>query len=237
MSDAIACIIVDDDRMSLRILQSLVEKTDFLRLVGAYDNALQAAKALVEHEVDLLFLDVEMPDMTGLELIETLERKPQIIITTSKEQYAMKAYDHDAADFLLKPIDNYARFLKAVRKAMGNLRKSAAAPAGSESTNTVFIKVDSLLVNFDLKEVLYLEAYGDYVKIHTDKKTFVVHTKLRTMEDTLPAKDFVRVHRSYIVRIDKIKNIDTGNLQLGNKIIPISNSYRPGLFEKIQTLS
>ncbi|MBD0258219.1 MAG: response regulator transcription factor [Cytophagales bacterium] len=237
MSDAIPCIIVDDDRMSLRILQSLVEKTDFLRLVGAYDNALQAARALVEHEVDLLFLDVEMPDMTGLELIETLERKPQIIITTSKEQYAMKAYDHDAADFLLKPIDNYARFLKAVRKAMGNLRKSAAAPAGSEPTNTVFIKVDSLLVNFDLKEVLYLEAYGDYVKIHTDKKTFVVHTKLRTMEDTLPTKDFVRVHRSFIVRIDKIKNIDTGNLQLGSKIIPISNSYRPGLFEKIQTLS
>ena len=237
MSDSIRCIIVDDDRMSLRILQSLVEKTDFLNLVGAYDNALQAARALVEQEVDLLFLDVEMPDMTGLELIETLERKPQIIITTSKEQYAMKAFDHDAADFLLKPIENYARFLKAVRKAMGNLRKPVPPPAGAEPVNTVFIKVDSLLVSFNLKEVHYIEAYGDYVKIHTEAKTFVVHTKLRTMEDTLPDRDFARVHRSFIVRIDKIKNIDTSNLQVGTKIIPISNSYRPQLFEKIQTLS
>jgi len=237
MSDSIRCIIVDDDRMSLRILQSLVEKTDFLHLVGAYDNALQAARALVEQEVDLLFLDVEMPDMTGLELIETLDRKPQIIITTSKEQYAMKAFDHDAADFLLKPIENYARFLKAVRKAMGNLRKPAPTPAGAEPVNTVFIKVDSLLVSFNLKEVHYIEAYGDYVKIHTEAKTFVVHTKLRTMEDTLPDRDFARVHRSFIVRIDKIKNIDTSNLQVGTKIIPISNSYRPLLFEKIQTLS
>ena len=238
MPDSIRCIIVDDDRMSLRILQSLVEKTDFLSLVGAYDNALQAARALVEQEVDLLFLDVEMPDMTGLELIETLERKPQIIITTSKEQYAMKAFDHDAADFLLKPIENYARFLKAVRKAMGNLRKPAPpTPAGTEPVNTVFVKVDSLLVSFNLKEVSYIEAYGDYVKIHTEGKTFVVHTKLRTVEDTLPDRDFARVHRSFIVRIDKIKNIDTSNLQVGTKIIPISNSYRPLLMEKIQTLS
>jgi DNA-binding LytR/AlgR family response regulator len=238
MPDSIRCIIVDDDRMSLRILQSLVEKTDFLSLVGAYDNALQAARALVEQEVDLLFLDVEMPDMTGLELIETLERKPQIIITTSKEQYAMKAFDHDAADFLLKPIENYARFLKAVRKAMGNLRKPAApTSAGAEPVNTVFVKVDSLLVSFNLKEVYYIEAYGDYVKIHTESKTFVVHTKLRTVEDTLPERDFARVHRSFIVRIDKIKNIDTSNLQVGTKIIPISNSYRPLLLEKIQTLS
>ncbi len=238
MPDSIRCIIVDDDRMSLRILQSLVEKTDFLSLVGAYDNALRAARALVEQEVDLLFLDVEMPDMTGLELIETLERKPQIIITTSKEQYAMKAFDHDAADFLLKPIENYARFLKAVRKAMGNLRKPApVTPAGAEPVNTVFVKVDSLLVSFNLKEVHYIEAYGDYVKIHTEGKTYVVHTKLRTVEDTLPDRDFARVHRSFIVRIDKIKNIDTSNLQVGTKIIPISNSYRPLLMEKIQTLS
>ena len=238
MSDTIRCIIVDDDRMSLRILQALVEKTEFLSLAGAYDNALRAARALGEQEVDLLFLDVEMPDMTGLELIETLDRKPQIIITTSKEQYAIKAFDHDAADFLLKPIENYARFLKAVRKAMGNLRRPVApAPAGAEPVNTVFMKVDSLLVSFNLKEVYYIEAYGDYVKIHTEAKTFVVHTKLRTMEDTLPDRDFARVHRSFIVRIDKIKNIDTSNLQVSTKIIPISNSYRPLLMEKIKTLS
>jgi DNA-binding LytR/AlgR family response regulator len=238
MLETLKCIIVDDDRMSLRILQSLVEKTDFLKLDGTYDNSIEAAKALMEQEVDILFLDVEMPDMTGLELIETLQYKPQIIITTTKEQYAMNAFEHDAVDFLLKPLESYARFLKAVRKAKSNIQpKTATPPSGKSTGDTIFIKVDSLLVNFDLREALYIEAFGDYVKIHTEKKIHVVHSKLRTMEETLPAKDFVRVHRSYIVRIDKIKNIDTSNLQVGNKIIPISNSYRQLLFDKILTLS
>ena len=238
MIDILQCLIVDDDKMSLRILQSLVEKTDFLQLVGTYDNSIAAANALMEKEVDILFLDVEMPDMTGLQLIETLNHKPQIIITTTKEQYAMNAFEHDAVDFLLKPIENYSRFLKAVGKAKANMKPKATPPlSGKTSGDTIFIKVDSLLVNFDLKEALYIEAFGDYVKIHTEKKTYVVHAKLRTMEETLPDKDFVRVHRSYIVRIDKIKNIDTANLQVGNKIIPISNSYRQQLFDKINTLS
>jgi DNA-binding LytR/AlgR family response regulator len=237
MPEKLNCIIVDDDRMSLKILQSLVEKTDFLQLEGAYDNSIAAASVLMEKEVDILFLDVEMPDMTGLQLIETLERKPQIIITTNKEQYALSAFEHDAADFLLKPIENYSRFLKAVRKAKSNIEpKNAPVVSQKPTQDTIFIKVDSLLVNFDLKEALYIEAFGDYVKIHTDKKIYVVHSKLRTMEETLPGKDFVRVHRSYIVRIDKIKNIDTANLQVGNKIIPVSNSYRQLLFDKIQTL-
>lgn len=239
MADKLNCIIVDDDRMSLRILQSLVEKTDFLLLLGAYDNPIDAANVLMEQKADILFLDVEMPDMTGLQLIETLEHKPQIIITTSKEQYAMPAFESDAVDFLLKPIESYARFLKAVRKAKSNIlpKDNIAVSPGKSTQDTIFIKIDSLLVNFDLKEALYIEAFGDYVKIYTDKKMHVVHSKLRTMEETLPEKDFVRVHRSYIVRIDKIKNIDTSNLQVGNKIIPISNSYRQLLLNKIQTLS
>jgi DNA-binding LytR/AlgR family response regulator len=192
----------------------------------------------MEQKVDILFVDVEMPDMTGLQLIETLEHKPQIIITTSIEQYAMHAFESDAVDFLLKPIESYARFLKAVRKAKSNiLPKDIPVSPGKSAQDTIFIKIDSLLINFDLKEALYMEAFGDYVKIYTDKKMYVVHSKLRTMEETLPEKDFVRVHRSYIVRIDKIKNIDTSNLQVGNKIIPVSNSYRQLLFNKIQTLS
>ncbi|MDQ3291908.1 MAG: LytTR family DNA-binding domain-containing protein [Bacteroidota bacterium] len=242
MPETISCMIVDDDRMSLRILQSLVEKTDFLHLVQTFDNSIDAAKVLMEQEVDLLFLDVEMPDMTGLQLMEALEYKPQIIITTSKEQYALNAFNLDAVDFLLKPVDNYARFLKAVNKAKNNIRKAGLNSTTNdrvnqnEQANRIFIKIDSLLVNFDLCEVLYIEAFGDYVKIHTDKKFHVVHTKLRTVEDTLPENDFVRVHRSYIVRVDKIKNIDTANLQVGNSIIPISNSYRTALFNKIKTL-
>lgn len=242
MTETISCMIVDDDRMSMRILQSLIEKTDFLRLIQTFNNSIDAAKVLMEHEVDLLFLDVEMPDMTGLQLMEALEKRPQVIFTTSKEQYALNAFNLDAVDFLLKPVDNYARFLKAVNKVRNNIRKASVQSIAQEpvnrndQANRIFIKIDSLLVNFDLNEVLYIEAFGDYVKIYTDKKFHVVHTKLKTVEETLPKKDFVRVHRSFIVRVDKIQNIDTANLLVGNKIIPISNSYRAALFNKIQTL-
>lgn len=237
MKDTLNCIIVDDDRMSLMILKSLIDNTDFLNLVGSFESSIDAAKELENQKVDILFLDVEMPYMTGLQLIKTIEQKPQIIITTTKEKYAMNAFEHDAVDFLLKPIDDYSKFLKAVRKAKNNIQNKASKSTASKPLEQIFIKVDSLLVNLDLKEVQYIEAYGDYVKFHTDNKTHVVYAKLRILEKTLPEESFVRVHRSFIVRIDKITNIDITNLQVGKKIIPISNTFRQQLYDKINTLS
>lgn len=232
MSKILKCIAVDDDKMSLKILEGLIENTRSLQLVGTYSDPVEASNVLQSEQVDLLFLDVEMPAMSGLDLIGTLEKTPQIIIVSSKEKYALDSYDYNVTDFLLKPVENYARFLKAVQKAI----KNDGSTKGPNEEDHIFIKVDSLLLNFNYQDIYWVEAYGDYVKIHTDQKVYTVYCTLKMMEEKLPHTEFIRVHRSYIVRIDKIKNIDQNNLQIRDKIIPISNSYRGSFFKRINTL-
>ncbi len=227
---ALNCIIVDDDLMSLKLIESLVGKTDSLKLFGSYDNAIDAEKVIRSNKIDLIFLDIEMPEMTGLELLGTLEKTPQIIIVSSKEKYALDSYNYDVTDYLIKPIESYARFLRAVLKAQKKTCKER------EEGDTIFIKVDSMLLNFNLTEIHWVEAYGDYVKIHTKEKMFVVYSTLKTMVKKLPSVDFVRVHRSFIVRLDKIKNIDQNTVLIDEKVIPISNSYKSAFYEKINTL-
>jgi len=234
MTKNLNCIIVDDDGMSLKILQTLVERTEFLDLKGAFSSSVEAAHAIRRMKIDLIFLDIEMPDMTGLEFIKALDQKPQIIIVSSKDKYARDAFDYDVVDYLLKPIDNYPRFLKAVFKAKDNIDTNTQL--GKGGNDNIFIKVDSLYVNFSLSDILWVEAYGDYVKIHTNQKTHTVYSTLKSIEGKLPSEDFVRIHRSYIVRMDKIKNIDLSNLQIEDHILPISNSYKPELMERIRTL-
>ncbi len=227
---ALNCIIVDDDLMSLKLIESLVGKTDSLKLFGSYDNAIDAEKAIRKNKIDLIFLDIEMPEMTGLELLGTLEKTPQVIIVSSKEKYALDSYNYDVTDYLIKPIESHARFLRAVLKAQKRTCKER------EEGDNIFIKVDSMLLNFNLTEIHWVEAYGDYVKIHTKEKMFVVYSTLKTMVKKLPSVDFLRVHRSFIVRLDKIKNIDQNTVLIDEKVIPISNSYKSAFYEKINTL-
>jgi DNA-binding LytR/AlgR family response regulator len=235
MSANLSCLIVDDDEISLRMIRELINKTDYLELKGACSSSLDAAKFLREVSIDILFLDVEMPTMSGFELIQVLEKKPQIILISGSENYAINAFDLNATDFLIKGRFNYARFLKAVNKAQYNIERDNSEKNVPDGKN-FFIKIDSMLVNFDLKDILWVEANGDYVMINTSSKEHKLLTKLKNIEEKLPAKDFVRVHRSFIVRIDKIRNIDNANLLIGNHIIPISNSYRNNLLEKISTI-
>ncbi len=230
----IDCIVVDDDLLTLKIVKSLVEKTDFLNLKGFFDSTLEAAEFLRNEKIELIFLDVELPDMTGLELLETLDTMPQIVLISSKEKYAVEAFRYEVTDYLLKPIENYSRFLKAAQRAKANLeQKTAPAPQKSDD---IYLKIDSLLVRFNLQDILWIEAYGDYVKVKTEEKVYVVYATLKSVEDTLSASEFIRIHRSYIVRIDKIINIDATNLQISKKILPIGSSYRKKLLEKINTL-
>ncbi len=236
MNSKLSCLIVDDDEISLRMVKELITKTEDLELKGACSSSLEAAKFLREIPIDILFLDVEMPTMSGFDLIQVLERKPQIILISGSENYASGAFDLNATDFLIKGRFNYARFLQSVNKAKNNIEKENIDKSNNSEVKNFFIKVDSMLVNFDLKEILWVEANGDYVLINTASKEHKLLTKLKNIEEKLPSNDFVRVHRSFIVRIDKIRNIDNANLLIGNHIIPISNSYRSSLLERINTI-
>ncbi|MEM9672539.1 MAG: LytR/AlgR family response regulator transcription factor [Cyclobacteriaceae bacterium] len=231
----LSCAVVDDDAMTLKIMEALVKKTDSLHLIGSFQDPVAAANALQQSPVDLLFLDVEMPDMSGLELIKTLNPKPQIIIISSKKEYALDAFDYEVTDYLLKPVASYARFLQAVQRVQLKYEKSNVAPSSTKPEH-IYLKVDSLLVKFDLKDINWIEAFGDYVRVKTADKLHTVYATLKSVEDTLPQGEFLRVHRSYIVRVDKIVNIDQSNLQVENKIIPVSQSYRKKLLESITTL-
>ena len=236
MKDQLSCIIVDDDPMSIKIMEAHVAKTAFLEHTASFSNSIEAAAALRDSDIDLVFLDVEMPEMSGLDLIKTLEHRPEIILVTSQKDYALEAFELAVSDFLLKPVDDYSRFLKACLKVQKELQKEKVAVSGEDTSDNIFLKIDSLLVNFKMNEILWIEAYGDYVKVHTSDKVHVVYSTLKAVAENLPSSEFVRIHRSYIVRIDQIKNIDAYNLQIENHIIPISKSYKSDLLEKIKTL-
>ena len=229
----INCVVIDDDQVSVEIVSELIKRTGYLKLVNTFNNPISASAVLSSGDVDLIFLDVEMPEMSGIDLIKTLEHKPQIILISSKENYALDAFALQVTDYLLKPLTDYPRFLKAVIKA-----KEVIDRAGVERSNKegIFLKVDSLLVNFNLGDINYIEAYGDYVKVHTKLKIYTIYATLKGVEKKLPKNEFIRIHRSYIVRIDQIQNIDNNNLQIHDKIIPVSNTYKPVLMERINTL-
>lgn len=230
MTKKLKCIVIDDDLVSLKVVESLIKQTDFLKLQKSFSDAVSALSYLSKEPIDVLFCDIEMPEMTGLELVKSLVNPPQVILISSKEKYALESYDYEIVDYLLKPIDSYPRFLQAAKKAKAKHEES------KDGQKNIFIKVDSLLINFDYTDILWVEAYGDYVKIKTEDKVYTVYSTLKAIEDKLPRNEFVRVHRSYIVRIDKIKNIDLHNLQVSNKIIPVSNSYKAHLMESINRL-
>ncbi|MEM6843410.1 MAG: LytTR family DNA-binding domain-containing protein [Bacteroidota bacterium] len=229
----LSCVVVDDDVMTLKIIESLVQKTDSLHWLGSFQNPVEATNYLQQHPVDILFVDVEMPDMTGLELIKTLSSKPQIVIISSKKEYALDAFEYEVTDYLLKPVASYARFLQAVQRAQAKHQQKHIPTVTPEH---IYLKIDSLLVKFALKDIHWIEAFGDYVRVKTPKKLHTVYATLKSVEDTLPRDQFLRVHRSFIIRIDKITNIDQGNLQMDDKIIPVSQSYRKKLMSAITTL-
>ncbi|MEP4532440.1 MAG: LytTR family DNA-binding domain-containing protein [Cyclobacteriaceae bacterium] len=225
------CIAIDDDLVALKIMLSLVKRIDFLEMVATFDDSVKGASAIVELSPDIVFLDVQMPDMSGIDILKNLEKQPQIIMITSQSDFALDAFDFNVTDYLVKPISDFGRFLKAVNRAVDNLKRST----GPEDDH-FYVKSDSILVKLDLNSIQYLEAYGDYVKVHTPEKVHVVYTKLKDAEEKLPANEFIRVHRSFIVRLSAIKNIDQGNLQIADKIIPISASNRKTLLDRISTL-
>jgi DNA-binding LytR/AlgR family response regulator len=226
------CIIVDDDKVSRELVQDYVADTEGLELLGAFPSAIEANNFLSKNHVDLIFLDVEMPKMTGLELLKSLDEKPLIILITSKEKYAIEAFEYEVLDYLLKPVE-YARFVKAFQKAKNKLKPM---PLDNVTKESIFIKVDSELINLPFKEVLWIEALGDYINIITAQRKLVVLSTMKNIEEKLPPTEFVRVHRSYFVRLDRIKKISEHIILVENKLIPVSKSYKKELLQRLNML-
>jgi DNA-binding LytR/AlgR family response regulator len=236
--DKIRCVIVEDDLVAQKVLEVLIQKTVFLDLQKSFTDPIEASAYLQNEKIDLIFLDIEMPSISGLQMVSLLDYKPMIIVVSDKKQYALEAFEHNVIDYLLKPLQDYTRFLKSVLKAKElNESKSKKGPSQQNLANApLFVKIDSLLHHIDLNAILWIEAYGDYVKIHTDEKTMMVLSTMKSIESKLPETKFVRVHRSYIVNVKRINNIDFSNLQIGTKIIPISATHRDSLINKINLL-
>lgn len=217
------CAIVDDEPLALGLLESYVRKTPFLQLAGSYSSAVQAMQELPEQKVDVLFLDIQMPELNGLEYSKTVDSRTRIIFTTAFDQYAIDGYRVNALDYLLKPI-SYADFLQAADKAL----KWFELTQKTEETTSIFVKSDYKLVQIELKSILYIEGLKDYIKIYTEEspKPILSLMSMKAMEELLPASKFMRVHRSFIVQKDKIKIVERGRIVFDKAYIPISDSYK-----------
>lgn len=218
------CAIVDDGPLALGLLESYVEKTPFLELTGKYSSAVQAMKELPEKQTDLLFLDIQMPELNGLEFSKMVDSRTRIIFTTAFEQYALDGYKVNALDYLLKPI-SYTDFLQAANKAV---RWFELLNQPHDEITSIFVKSDYKLVQIELDNILYVEGLKDYVKIYEEgnQRPILSLMSMKAMEELLPASRFMRVHRSYIVQKNKIRIIDRGRIVFGKNYIPISDSYK-----------
>ena len=229
----LSCAIVDDEPLALDLLETYVEKTPFLQIKGKYASAVEAMKGLQEQSVDLLFLDIQMPELDGLEFSHMVIPETRIIFTTAFEQYALDSYRVNALDYLLKPI-SYRDFLEASNKALQWFELKNAADGTVDSAGDdeyIYVKSEYKLIQISLKDILYIEGLKDYVKIYveTEARPIMSLMSLKSLEERLPTSRFLRVHRSYIVQKSKIRLIDRGRIVFGKEYIPISDSYKQDL--------
>jgi len=230
MNEPLTCIIVDDEPLAVSILEDFVRRTPFLLLTASYTDSVQALADLRSRPVDLLFLDIQMPDMDGMELSRMLPAETRVIFTTAFKEYAFESYEVSAVDFLLKPI-RYNKFLQAAEKARDwfALRRqaTAAAPVDSDRDH-IFLRSDGSLRQVALSDIQYVEGLKDYVKFHLESETrpLITHLTMKTCEEMLPESDFMRVSRSYIVALRKIRRIDRNDcIYIADEIIHVTDSY------------
>ena len=229
------CILVDDNKMARMALKQLVSQLPQLELVAECEDAEEALDAVNTHPVDLLLLDIEMPGMTGIDFTRKLGiNKPLIIFTTAKTDYAVEAFELSVVDYLVKPI-SFGRFRQAVEKAEEAL-ESNKEEVKVEEQGFVFVKDNGVLKRISIDDIQFLEAMGDYVKVHTPQKFHVVHATLKSIEEKLPASKFIRVHRSYIVAINKIDFIQEGTITIGKTSIPVADTHKANLNKRLNLL-
>lgn len=225
----LTCFIIDDEPPAIRVLEHYIQQTPQLHLLGTSTDAIEGMQALQEQNPQLLFLDINMPRLSGIGLLKALSHPPAVVFTTAYPEYALEGFELEAIDYLLKPIA-FERFLKAVNKA----QRLIAAPEPQGNPSFLLLQADRKLYRIPLKEVLYLEAYGDYVKVHTEKKLYVPKTTLNQLEAELPAAGFLRVHRSYLIALSRMQYLEGNFVVIGEAKVPVGRSYREELLKRLQ---
>jgi len=232
------CIIVDDDKLSSKIIEGYVSKFTSLSLIGSFNDAVTARNILTERrDIDLIILDIEMPELNGFDFIGSLDFPPNIIIVSSAEQHALKAFDFNVVDFLLKPV-SYGRFCKAIDKTLRYFSRKEVSNTGDEE---IFIKKGSSLVKLKLRDIIYIEALENYVTLNTNDDKFTIHFTMKAIENQLPSGVFIRVHRSFIINKSTIQAIKENSLDLNIggslKNIPVGKSFRDSLLNDINVMA
>ena len=235
----LTCMIIDDEPLAVRLLESYVEKTPDLQLLASYTDSITAINAAKEQKPNLLFLDIQMPNIDGMELAHSLPAETRVIFTTAFKEYAFESYEVNALDFLLKPI-RYNKFLNAVEKARKQFAPQIEAPQPSPQQNTVFIRVDSEWRNVVIDKITYVSCIKDYVMFYLDDepRPLITHLTMKAVEQMLPSEKFLRIHRSYIVAIDKISKIDRNDcVYIGKEIIHVPEGYQQVFQNFLETRS
>jgi len=238
----INCIAVDDEPLALEIIQEYCAKVPFLNLMQTFDNAIDTMEYLRNNRVDLILLDIQMEDLTGIQLLNALKVKPFVIMTTAFDTYALQGYDLDVTDYLLKPF-SFQRFLKAINKVYDGMENEAAVPEAKQvvmypadisGADYFFVKTETHVEKITTSEVLYIEGMGDYWRIVTKNKRIMTLMNAHGIEDVLPQNQFCRVHRSYFIAINKIESIERKHIKIADQRIPIGDTYQKSFFEIIE---
>ena len=229
----INCIIIDDDPVSVNLITHFINNTEGLTLLHAVNNPIEGVNYIRKNieSIDLIFLDVEMPEMSGIELLDSFNELPPVILITSKEKYAVKAFEHKVLHYLVKPVD-YVKFLNGVHRVFKLFESDK-----SLKQDYLFIKGNNLLSKVFHKDILYCEALGDYVKVHTKEKVHVVYSTMKNIEEKLTAnREFIRIHRSYLINLNFLENFDSETAIVNTQVLPIGNKYKAGLKLKLNII-
>ncbi|WP_159020088.1 LytR/AlgR family response regulator transcription factor [Algibacter sp. L3A6] len=235
------CIVIDDEATARVIISQLCANVPSLNVLADFPNAMQAIKYLNQNEVDLIILDIHMPDFNGFDFIDTLKNPSKIILTTSDPKFAIQAFEYDCiVDYLVKPVTQ-ERFLKAIQKAESKespVVQTATKPEEAESSsgNDLYVNIDRRLIKIDIPSIYLVEAKGDYIQVKTEDKNYTVHSTLKKIEDKLPDDLFLKVHRSYIINVKKIIDIEDNSVLIKKDVIPVSRSNRPELMKRLNLL-
>ena len=234
MNYELTCIIVDDEPLAVKLLESFVTKTPGMELLGSYTDSVEAINAVKEQQPNLLFLDIQMPDLNGMELARMIPENTRVIFTTAFKEYAFESYEVKALDFLLKPI-RYNKFMAAIEKAKDWFTTHGASRM---SPQTIFLKVDGEYRQVAIQDILYVSGLKDYVKFYLteERKPLITHLTMKAVEEMLPSEQFMRVHRSYIVSLDKIRKVDRNDcIYIGEEIIRVTDAFRDTFLQYINT--